>query len=85
MPYIQSKDRGPLAQGERSSATPGELNYIITCLIEDYRAQFGTSYQVLNDIIGVLECAKQEFYRRVVVPYEDAKRDTNGDVYNGHN
>lgn len=30
---------------------------------------------------GVLRCAQLEFYRRVLVPYEDKKRKQNGDVY----
>jgi hypothetical protein len=41
----------------------------------------GQSYSIINDIVGVLECAKMEFYRRVAVPYEDKKRTENGDVY----
>jgi len=31
--------------------------------------------------MGVLECIKQEFYRRAVAPYEDKKKEENGDVY----
>jgi hypothetical protein len=38
-------------------------------------------YQTFNDALGALEGAKQEFYRRVVVPYEEQKRFENGDVY----
>lgn len=79
MPYIRTEDRhrvemnGPL--------TVGELNYAITKLCTDYLAAAGTSYGIINDVIGVLECAKQEFYRRVAVPYEDHKIKENGDVY----
>lgn len=61
--------------------TSGDLNYIITTLIRDYLDEKGKSYQTINEIIGVLECAKLEFYRRVASPYEDGKRLTNGDVY----
>jgi hypothetical protein len=32
-------------------------------------------------LVGVLECAKQELYRRILIPYEDAKIELNGDVY----
>jgi hypothetical protein len=39
------------------------------------------SYQTINDIVGALEGAKLEFYRRVAVPYEESKRRINGDVY----
>ena len=41
----------------------------------------GNSYATINDIIGALEGAKMEFYRRVVAPYEDEKIKENGDVY----
>ena len=30
--------------------------------------------------MGVLECCKLEFYRRVAAPYEDIKIEENGDV-----
>lgn len=32
-------------------------------------------------ILGVLSCVQQEFYRRVVAPYEDQKCRENGDVF----
>lgn len=35
-----------------------------------------------EDFFIALELAKTEFYRRVVVPYEDKKKDENGDVFN---
>lgn len=78
MPYIEQKDRmGPTMIAE----TPGELNYLITILIKEYIEREGLNYATLNSVIGVLECAKQELYRRVAVPYENAKCELNGDVY----
>jgi hypothetical protein len=59
----------------------GELNYIITRLLRLYVEHRGESYQTFNDIMGALEGAKAEFYRRVVAPYEDVKIQENGDVY----
>jgi hypothetical protein len=59
----------------------GELNYLITTLIQEYILREGLSYATLNEVIGVLECAKLELYRRVVTPYEDSKIQENGDVY----
>ena len=38
-------------------------------------------YARINELIGVLECAKLELYRRIAVPYEDTKIAENGDVY----
>ena len=32
-------------------------------------------------MVGVLECAKLELYRRMAAPYEDEKIEDNGDVY----
>jgi hypothetical protein len=39
------------------------------------------SYQSINDVLGALEGAKLEFYRRIAAPYEDTKIQENGDVY----
>ncbi|WP_439397023.1 DUF6899 family protein [Bradyrhizobium sp. PMVTL-01] len=35
----------------------------------------------MNDVLGALDGAKAEFYRRVAAPYEDAKIADSGDVY----
>lgn len=84
MPYIQRMRRGDLEPSPRvfPPMNAGELNFQITRVIEQYRFQHGDSYGIFNDIIGALESAKLEFYRRVVAPYEDKKRAENGDVYN---
>ena len=66
---------GPLVR------TPGELNYCITKLLV-YLAGCGElSYTTFAEIHGVLDTVGKEFYRRVVVPYENDKRNENGDVY----
>ena len=66
------------------SALPGILNYCITVLIKStYRLVSGKqklSYADHNSAVGMLECAKQEFYRRQTAPYEDEKVIENGDV-----
>lgn len=59
----------------------GVLNYIITRVCLAYIAQQGKGYRSINDVVGVLECAKLEFYRRLAAPYEDTKIIENGDVY----
>jgi len=82
MPYIKSVDRDRLAlPATWSIETPGELNYLVTTLAQRYLARHGTSYATINAIVGALECAKQEFYRRVAAPYEEKKIAENGDVY----
>ena len=58
----------------------GLMNYAISKLImEVYGPTW--SYSSINEIIGVLECAKMEFYRKVAANYEDGKEEENGNVY----
>lgn len=59
----------------------GELNFAFTQLIIEYLELKGLNYQNINDVMGALEGAKLEMYRRVAAPYEDKKIDLNGDVY----
>lgn len=79
MPYINQDAIDQLRRGKPAS-TPGELNYMLTLHIKDYWSRTG-NYQGINDIVGALEGAKLEFYRRIAVPYENKKIDENGDVY----
>lgn len=78
MPYIKQERRN---DARLSPQNAGELNYAFTELIKWYMALHGKSYSTFNDIVGALEGAKLEVYRRVVAPYEDGKRESNGDVY----
>jgi len=39
------------------------------------------NYADYNEVMGVLECVKQELYRRLIVPYENKKKEENGDVF----
>jgi len=80
MPYITQERRREISK-KSILRTPGELNFVFSDMIQDYLTTQGTSYQTINDIIGALEGAKLEFYRRVVVPYEVMKIQKNGDVY----
>jgi hypothetical protein len=79
MPYIKQKDRDRLTKGDPPQ-TAGELNYSITKLLLNYLKAKGTSYQTINDIMGVMSSAAHEFYRRHASPYEDKKIAENGDV-----
>lgn len=81
VPYIKQEDRERLISQQSIPRTPGELNYTITSYIIDYIRLHKLSYQTINDIIGALEGAKLEFYRRIAVPYENKKIKDNGDVY----
>jgi hypothetical protein len=82
MPYIKSGDRevlDPVAVSRPE--TVGDLNFAITRLADDFLRRQGVSYANINAVVGVLECAKLELYRRIAAPYEDVARLRNGEVY----
>lgn len=84
MPYVKPADRDLLDDGMPPESA-GQLNYIITRLCDEYIVSHGLSYTSVNEVMGVLECAKLELYRRIIAPYEDDKLDENGDVYSEEN
>lgn len=77
MPYIPVSERTKVTNGHMPNA--GCLNYATHQLIDLYLEQHDNNYQAYNDIIGVLECVKQELYRRKIVDYEQLKIVQNGD------
>lgn len=81
MPYIADHARRTGLDLLMDPRNPGELNYVITQTALSYLEDRGESYATINEVIGALECAKLEFYRRLVAPYEDEKIKANGDVY----
>jgi len=80
MPYIPMEGRVAMSTGIIASNV-GELNYLVTSILQKYKTKHGESYQTYNDMIGVLECAKLELYRRQVAVYEEIKKELHGDVY----
>lgn len=86
MPYIEKRYRDfGLDQLEKNAISAGELNYLITSIVDEYLLYKGLRYETINEAIGVLECAKLELYRRIASPYEDKKIKINGDVYSAEN
>lgn len=92
MPYITQDNRAiydgdidklldTLAQ--QPTVAPGELNYIISRIIWS-RFNAKPSYTRANELVGVLECAKAEFIRRKLDPYEGIKLYDNGDIKEGN-
>jgi len=85
MPYIKLIDRLRTMPADALRQilpdTAGELNYALTVIILNYLKVHLRSYATFNEIIGVLECIKQELYRREIAPYEDRKKEENVDVY----
>lgn len=89
MPYIKQDERVILDRALRrfygvrdpSCLDAGEMNYVITQLLLKHMG--GVSYSGINFVRGILACVGDEFYWRVARPYEDGKREENGDVYYG--
>ena len=57
----------------------GEVNYTISRILNAFYNR--SSYSIMERAIGALECCKLEFYREVVAPYEEKKKELNGKVY----
>ena len=78
MPYIPKTER----HGLRSSTSeePGKLTYLLyqQCLDS---LPFDPHFADYCTVLGALETTKLELYRRHIAPYEDKKREENGDVY----
>ena len=85
MPYIKQEDRKKFEEilklvNETPIDTVGDLNFLVTSICLKYFSQEKENYERHNAVIGVLECAKNEWYRMRTVPYENIKIDENGDV-----
>lgn len=87
MPYIKSEKRKamkkPLGDIMHQVTDPGDLNYVMYKMAKMYVKKFAIvrlSYALLNEVMGVYESSKAEFYRRLVAPYEDVKIIENGDI-----
>lgn len=80
MPYLNSAIRASLNDG-RKPLKGGELNYIISKLLNDFVQMKGISYATINEAMGAVICAANEFERRVIAPYEELKAKQNGEVY----
>lgn len=92
MPYIKQKQRDELdlqiedlvsaikelRVEEQLSDVSGVLNYTISSII--LRTLPSIKYTELNKVVGALECAKLELYRRVLSPKEDRAVENNGDL-----
>jgi len=87
LPYIKSEKRKKYEKiiqeliGILKSLPPeevdGDLNYVVTRMLKEI---YPLRYYHINKAVGVLECIKLEFYRRVAAPYEDIKIKDSGDV-----
>ena len=73
-----SRDEGGL---DWTPQNAGDLNFLVTCFIDNYLLKNGTRYANINEMIGALECCKLELYRKIAAPYENLKEVENGAVY----
>ena len=88
MPYIKEVEREKfnkvLQEIEnifaRNTKNAGELNYLISSICKLIIKSYGENYNNYNEIIGVLESAKLELYRKQIASYEEKKIKENGDV-----
>ena len=61
--------------------TKGDLNYTITRIVMTWLNTNGHSYSHMSDVTGILSDIQAEFRRRVMDPYENDKKDKNGEVF----
>ena len=84
MPYIKQEKRviiNPIIDKlSQYLVEEGDYNYAITKLMHNYIQKNGLKYKHCNAIVGVVECAKQEFLRTIVGPYENKKRQESGSI-----
>ena len=88
MPYIVKQKRKKLDSWvngliDRCSCA-GDITYciyrLLIGLVARQKKYGGLKYNYLAGLLGCVTSAREEFYRRIVVPYEDAKIEENGDV-----
>jgi hypothetical protein len=87
MPYITTDKRNLYAdeiqhfEAFHAAEIPaGELNYFISSLLHSVIKKQGLKYDVLNKVMGCLECVKVSLTQTVIIPYEDTKILQNGNV-----
>ncbi len=84
MPYIKQADRLPYdlnIQGlakQLKGKPKGHLTYVLYRLAKDFVPE--QRYAALSDTRASIGDAYDEFYRRLMAPYEDQQIKTNGDV-----
>lgn len=60
--------------------TTGEFNYAVTTLATRLTEKWGVDYSTCSRVRAVFTDASDEYYRRLMAPYEDKKIEANGDV-----
>jgi len=90
MPYITQEERDQIDPKlvdllmHMGPLTPGQFVYIIYQIAQWQASNGGVenlpvNWTKCNEIMGNIDCAGKEFYRRIVAPYEDGAVKANGD------
>lgn len=78
--YLKPEVRERLNNWEAPVNT-SDLAYCIAILIKSYYTERIPNDDVHNSIVGALDNVKQEFFSKVVEPYNKQKQFENGDVF----
>jgi len=81
VPYLEKSRRKAIETKLICIDKGGDFNYVVTRICQTFLELKGESYATYNELIGALECAKLELYRRKIGPYEDKAIEKNGDVW----
>lgn len=89
MPYVVQEHRRPfipyleslLIELNALGREDGDINFVITWLLDRFYNLRETRYSKIKDAEGTLVCVALELYRRRAAEWEDKKRDENGEVY----
>lgn len=66
---------------EKTDCINGQLNFaFFKTLKEIFSSWFPPSYAGYSKAVSILECCKGEFERTILFPYENKKREENGEV-----
>jgi len=82
MPYVVKEKRPDLDKivdlmGSKGISADGDLNYVLFKYCKDY---VKPSYNNYKNFLGELNECAEEIRRRFLAPYEDKKKEENGDV-----
>lgn len=91
MPYIKQEDREiydeeihklveKLTNFENKNVISGHINYVFSKILWNIFRKNGPSYTLGNNLMGVLACVSQEFYRKQLSNYENLKEKENGPI-----
>ena len=90
MPYIKQEIRNQLDEeinlisnkikSFSDDEKEGILNYTISRILSNSLPTNQWRYKYINRTVGILECIKLEFYRRLAAPYENNAIKTNKDI-----